>query len=91
MSWTFTPVHVSLIGSLFAFKCSPTDIRWLLEQAWIAARDAKDYSQFAPVLEEWVALTNEACACIDPSRPAYDVRPPSSCVHTTPVFRRTVV
>ncbi len=48
----------------------------VLGQAWIAARDAKDYSQFAPVLEEWVALTNEACALIDPSRPAYDVRRP---------------
>ncbi|KAK9833280.1 hypothetical protein WJX81_002396 [Elliptochloris bilobata] len=42
-------------------------------QAWMVAREAKDFAKFAPVLEEWVALTREACSLIDPSRPAYDV------------------
>ena len=41
----------------------------------MVAREAKDFAKFAPVLEEWVALTREACSLIDASRPAYDVRP----------------
>eukprot|EP00873_Tetraselmis_striata_P036931 jgi/Tetstr1/457195/TSEL_043844.t1 len=42
-------------------------------QAWIAARQADDFSKFAPVLQEWVELVREKCAIIDPTRPAYDV------------------
>ena len=41
----------------------------------MVARETKDFAKFAPVLEEWVALTREACSLIDASRPAYDVRP----------------
>lgn len=39
----------------------------------MAARQASDFSKFAPVLQEWVELTKERSKCIDPSRPAYDV------------------
>uniref|UniRef100_A0A7S1WYZ1 Carboxypeptidase n=1 Tax=Tetraselmis chuii TaxID=63592 RepID=A0A7S1WYZ1_9CHLO len=42
-------------------------------QSWVAARKSGDFSKFAPVLQEWVKLTRERCAIIDPSRPAYDV------------------
>ena len=42
-------------------------------QAWVAAKSAKDFRLFAPVLTEWVALTKEKCAAIDPARPPYDV------------------
>ena len=41
----------------------------------MVARETKAFAKFAPVLEEWVALTREACSLIDASRPAYDVRP----------------
>jgi Zn-dependent M32 family carboxypeptidase len=42
-------------------------------QAWVAARAASDYSQFAPVLEQWLALTREKCAAIAPNAPdVYD-------------------
>jgi carboxypeptidase Taq len=39
----------------------------------VTARSEADFSKFAPVLEEWVALQREASALIDPSRPPYDV------------------
>ena len=42
-------------------------------QAWVAAREAKDWSLFAPKLQEWLNLTREMCAAVDPSKPAYDV------------------
>jgi Zn-dependent M32 family carboxypeptidase len=42
-------------------------------QAWVAARAASDFSQFAPVLEQWLSLTREKCAAIDPARSPYDV------------------
>lgn len=41
-------------------------------QAWVAARKASDYSQFAPVLSQWLALTREKCAAIAPGAPLYD-------------------
>ena len=51
----------------------------------MVARETKDFAKFAPVLEEWVALTREACALIDASRPAYDVRLlPQAHAHTHP-------
>ena len=37
------------------------------------ARDAADFSQFAPVLEEWVDLLKKYATAIDSSRPIYDV------------------
>lgn len=40
-------------------------------QAWIAARQADDFSKFAPVLQEWVELVREKCAIIDPTRCAH--------------------
>lgn len=39
----------------------------------MTARAEKDFSKFAPVLEEWVALVREAAHLVDPARPAYDV------------------
>ena len=42
-------------------------------QKWVKARDAADFSQFAPVLEEWVDLLKKYATAIDPSRPIYDV------------------
>ncbi len=50
-------------------------------QAWLTARERKDFALFAPVLEEWVALTKEACTLINPDLPIYDVRPrgPRAC------------
>jgi carboxypeptidase Taq len=42
-------------------------------QAWVAARKASDFSAFAPVLRQWLELTKEKCAAIEPSKPAYDV------------------
>jgi Zn-dependent M32 family carboxypeptidase len=42
-------------------------------QAWVAARAASDFTQFAPVLTEWLALTREKCAAIDATRSAYDM------------------
>ena len=50
----------------------------------MVAREAKDFAKFAPVLEEWVALTREACSLIDASRPAYDVRPLKSILGAPP-------
>ena len=37
------------------------------------ARDASDFSQFAPVLQEWVDLLKKYAGAIDSSRPIYDV------------------
>ena len=42
-------------------------------QKWVKARDAADFSQFAPVLEEWVDLLKKYATAIDSSRPIYDV------------------
>ena len=42
-------------------------------QVWVKARDAADFNQFAPVLQEWVDLLRKYAAAIDPSRPIYDV------------------
>ena len=42
-------------------------------QAWVAARQAKDFSKFAPVLQEWVRLIRERSKYIDSSKPCYDV------------------
>ena len=39
----------------------------------MTARGEADFSKFAPVLEEWVALVREAASLIDPARPPYDV------------------
>ncbi|DBA84432.1 TPA: hypothetical protein ACH3X1_006065 [Trebouxia sp. C0004] len=40
---------------------------------WVKARDAADFSQFAPVLQEWVELLKKYATAIDSSRPMYDV------------------
>lgn len=50
-----------------------TIVTWLPKQAWVTARAEKDFSKFAPILEEWVALVRESSQLVDPSRPAYDV------------------
>ena len=42
-------------------------------QAWVKAREASDWSVFAPYLQQWVDVTLEKCRCIDSTRPAYDV------------------
>lgn len=42
-------------------------------QAWVTARGAEDFSLFAPKLREWVALTREMCAAVEPESAAYDV------------------
>lgn len=42
-------------------------------QAWVKARQGSDFSQFAPVLQEWVDLRREKARLVDPSRPVYDV------------------
>lgn len=41
--------------------------------AWVQARQAADFSIFAPYLEQWVELSKRKAALIDASRPAYDV------------------
>jgi len=41
--------------------------------AWAKARKEDDFSSFKPLLAEWVALTREKCAAIDPSAEPYDV------------------
>ncbi len=66
---------------LFFFVCffSPAlvlHIVVLRAQAWLTARERKDFALFAPVLEEWLALTKEACTLINPDLPIYDVRAP---------------
>lgn len=47
--------------------------RFQFFQAWVTARAEKDFSKFAPILEEWVALVRESSQLVDPARPAYDV------------------
>ena len=42
-------------------------------QKWVKARDEADFSQFAPVLQEWVDLLKKYATAIDSSRPIYDV------------------
>ena len=42
-------------------------------KAWVAARQAKDFSKFAPVLQEWVDLIRERSKYIDSGKPCYDV------------------
>ncbi|KAL4858840.1 Thermostable carboxypeptidase 1 [Chlorella vulgaris] len=41
-------------------------------QAWVKARQASSFEQFAPVLQEWVDLRREKAALVDPSGPVYD-------------------
>lgn len=41
--------------------------------AWVKARQANDFSIFAPLLEQWVELCKEKARLIDPTKPAYDV------------------
>lgn len=41
--------------------------------AWVKARQASDWSLFAPSLQQWVELLREKAAAIDPSKPVYDV------------------
>eukprot|EP00879_Flechtneria_rotunda_P004762 GHRR01005032.1.p1 GENE.GHRR01005032.1~~GHRR01005032.1.p1 ORF type:complete len:544 (+),score=181.25 GHRR01005032.1:157-1788(+) len=41
--------------------------------AWVAARKASDFSRFAPFLQQWVDVSKQKAAAIDPSRSAYDV------------------
>ena len=40
---------------------------------WVKARQANDFSQFAPVLAAWVEARQERALLVDPSKPAYDV------------------
>ena len=40
---------------------------------WVEAREKKDFSLFAPVLEEWVALLKEKCRFVDPNVPPYQL------------------
>ena len=42
-------------------------------EAWIRAKEAADFQQFAPALGELVELTAERCRAIDGDRPVYDV------------------
>ena len=41
--------------------------------AWVKARQAKDFSQFAPVLKEWIDARQERARMVDGSKPPYDV------------------
>lgn len=41
-------------------------------QAWVKARQASDFAQFAPVLQEWVDLRREKARLVDPAGPVYD-------------------
>ncbi len=42
-------------------------------ESWMRAREASDFSLFAPALDELVQLTAERCEAIAPELPAYDV------------------
>jgi hypothetical protein len=42
-------------------------------QAWVKARKAADFSVFAPYLSQWVEISRQKAAYIDPTRPVYDV------------------
>lgn len=37
------------------------------------ARKASDFSQFAPFLQQWVDISKQRAAAIDPTKPPYDV------------------
>jgi hypothetical protein len=39
----------------------------------VAARKASDFSKFKDYLQQWVDVSLQKAAAIDPSRPAYDV------------------
>jgi carboxypeptidase Taq len=41
-------------------------------QAWIKAREANDWSVFAPKLKELVQLTRDIAAAVDPDKSVYD-------------------
>lgn len=56
-----------LDGCCFYSHCSD------VLQKWVKARDEADFSQFAPVLQEWVDLLKKYARAIDSSRPIYDV------------------
>jgi len=55
-------------SSLLLFSPSPVSL-----QAWVSARKASDFSQFKDYLQQWVDISLQKAAAIDPSRPAYDV------------------
>jgi carboxypeptidase Taq len=42
-------------------------------QHWVVARQNNDFSAFAPILEEWVALRKQRASLIDPNKKPYDV------------------
>eukprot|EP00877_Chromochloris_zofingiensis_P002211 jgi/Chrzof1/11991/Cz06g17100.t1 len=42
-------------------------------QAWVEARKESDYSKFAPFLQQWVDVSHQKAAAIDPNAPVYDV------------------
>ena len=42
-------------------------------EVWVQARKAKDFSQFAPVLQELIDLSRQKAAILAPDQPAYDV------------------
>ncbi len=76
------PLWILLLYQLPQPPCTPkvsgsisfeAIVMWLPKQAWVTARAEKDFSKFAPILEEWVALVRESSQLVDPSRPAYDV------------------
>jgi carboxypeptidase Taq len=41
-------------------------------QVWAKARAEDDFTSFAPVLKEWVALVREKCALVSPEKATYD-------------------
>ncbi|KAG2426831.1 hypothetical protein HXX76_012882 [Chlamydomonas incerta] len=41
--------------------------------AWVKAKQASDFSIFAPFLKEWVEVNREKARLIDPAAPPYDV------------------
>lgn len=49
----------------------------------MSARKASDFSQFKDYLQQWVDVSLQKAAAIDPSRPAYDV---SSCNPRAPAL-----
>lgn len=48
--------------------CLPSMAPPAVLQTWADARQAKDWSAFAPVLQEWVDLAREQAAAIDSTR-----------------------
>lgn len=57
--------RASLLPVLHPSGCLPSLHFW---QAWVKARQGSDFSQFAPVLQEWVDLRREKARLVDPSR-----------------------